>query len=192
MLKKKQTSLYIIGGRLKGRKIKVCKNKSVRPTQNKIRETLFNWLALDIENKVCLDFFAGSGILGFEAYSRGANKVFMQDKSKQVVDVLNENVLNLNTKDIVPICYEFKLGNNSFFKKYLNDYKFDIVFLDPPFDSNLVEEASIFLEEKNCLTKDALVYVEIQKAKKISLPNNWECLKEKTSGDVYYLLFPNL
>ena len=124
-----------------------------------------------------------------------SHRILTLKDGKLEKDVQNY-VLNLNTKDIVPICYEFKLGNNSFFKKYLNDYKFDIVFLDPPFDSNLVEEASIFLEEKNCLTKDALVYVEIQKAKKISLPNNWECLKEKTSGDVRYYLFervnPNL
>ena len=130
----KTSELRIIGGKWRGRKLKFSPSLDLRPTPNRVRETLFNWLAPVINNAICLDLFAGSGALGFEALSRGAQKVTMLDKSARVIKTLKANAEILGTENITFLCMEFSPSLKNPFKQ-----QFNVVFLDPPFKQNLIK-----------------------------------------------------
>ena len=175
----------IIGGKWRSRRIKFSGNPHLRPTPNRVRETLFNWLDPMITNAVCLDMFAGSGALSFEALSRGAKSVVMMDKSKQVISDLKKNADILKADNIVFIHKEFSPKLHHFFKQ-----QFDIVFLDPPFHKDLVKACSQWLEQYNCFTKDAFIYTENESSLKVvNVPANWELYRQKTAGQVCYSLW---
>ncbi|KPJ68062.1 MAG: hypothetical protein AMJ43_01255 [Coxiella sp. DG_40] len=176
--------LRIIGGKWRNRKIKFAANVRIRPTPNRIRETLFNWLAPHIEGAICLDLFAGSGVLGFEALSRGARHVAMVDESLEVIKSLKKNAAILKTEDIDFFCVKFSPNLKNFFT-----HKFNIVFLDPPFHENLIEPCSQWLEQHNCLTTDAFIYIEAESSlKSLPVPINWKIHRNKIAGQVRYSL----
>ncbi len=176
--------LRIIGGKWRNRKLKFSANVEVRPTPNRIRETLFNWLAPYIEGATCLDLFVGSGALGFEALSRGAKHVTMVDKSPEVIKILKDNAAVLGTENIDFYCVEFSPELKNFF-----NHKFNIVFLDPPFYKNLIEPCSQWLEQQNCLTDDAFIYIEAESSLKIlPVPTSWKIYRSKIAGQVSYSL----
>lgn len=177
------SDLRIIGGQWRGRKLRFAAVEGVRPTGDRIRETLFNWLMFDIEDTRCLDLFAGSGALGFEAASRGAREVVMIDRHPNVVEQLNENakLLDFMGFDIEKAEAE----------RYLNSKPpaFDIVFLDPPFSEDRTLHLLNLLETNRCLADTALVYVEVNIANPLpELNSHWSVLKEKESGQVRYAL----
>jgi 16S rRNA (guanine966-N2)-methyltransferase len=175
----------IIGGKWRSRKIRFSGNPHLRPTPNRVRETIFNWLDPIIINTVCLDMFAGSGALGFEALSRGAKSVIMMDKSKQVIRDLKKNAELLPTDSVI-------LFHKEFFSKLRNFFKpqFDIVFLDPPFRKDLVKACSQWLEQHDCLAPNAFIYTETESSlKMISVPSNWILYRQKTAGQVCYTLW---
>jgi 16S rRNA (guanine966-N2)-methyltransferase len=176
--------LRIIGGKWRNRKIKFSADVEIRPTPNRIRETLFNWLVPHIEGAICLDLFAGSGALGFEALSRGARHITMVDKSPEVIKTLKKNAVILGTRDIEFFCIKFSLNLKNFFT-----HKFNIVFLDPPFYKNLVKPCSQWLEQQNCLTDEAFIYIEAESSLKIlPVPSNWQIYRSKIAGQVRYSL----
>ena len=151
---KKQTSsgvVRIIGGEMRGRKIRFNSGKGLRPTLDRIRETLFNWLATDIYDSECLDLFSGSGALGFEAASRGAKSVFFVEKAESATKALKENcrLLNLENAKVIKADAKSFLSNN--------DIQFDIAFLDPPFGENLLSKTFDALTPH--LKADAIVYI---------------------------------
>lgn len=171
--------IRIIGGKWRGRKLKFVPIPGLRPTPNRLRETLFNWLAPVIEGAICLDLFAGSGALGFEALSRGASHVVMVDKSPQVIRTLKENAKMLGAENIEFICADSRLRGND------NIRTFDIVFLDPPFYQNLIKPCLDWLEKNKCLSPDAFVYVETEKSLDISaFITHWDIYRSQTAGDV--------
>jgi len=175
----------IIGGKWRSRRIKFSGNPHLRPTPNRVRETVFNWLTPTVIDAVCLDMFAGSGALSFEALSRGAKSVVMLDKSKQVISHLKKNADILHADNMVFICKEFTPKLHNLFHQ-----QFDIVFLDPPFRQNLVTICSQWLEENACLTEDAIIYTETESSlKNIGVPTNWELRRQKTAGQVCYSLW---
>ena len=181
----KANELRIIGGKWRGRKLKFAANSQIRPTPNRVRETLFNWLAPIINDAICLDLFAGSGALGFEALSRGAKQVTMVDKSPQVIKTLTDNANTLGTDDIEFMCVEFLPALKNPFHR-----QFDIVFLDPPFHQNLIAPCANWLAQNSCLTEHAFIYIEAESSlKTLSVPGNWEMYKQKTAGQVTYSLF---
>lgn len=178
-----QGEIRIIGGLYRGRKIKVPNIPDLRPTPDRVRETLFNWLAPHIQGAYCLDPFAGSGALGFEAVSRGAKHVVMVDQASAVTQLLKEE-LKLFRIDNAEV-YQAKAPEGL----KMPAHSFDIVFLDPPFQQNLLLPTCFFLEEKNCLAKDALIYLEAKETiNESDLPPNWKILKSKTAGLVNYHL----
>ena len=130
----------IIGGAWRGRPIKVIDSPGLRPTADRTRETLFNCLGQRVDDLICLDMFAGTGALGFEALSRGAQKVTMIDASKQAHDALKENYLNLSKDGSLGIA-EFIKANAITSASKQSENSIDICFIDPPFS-----EQGLFLE----------------------------------------------
>ena len=178
-----QGQIRIIGGEWRGRKLKVPDVANLRPTPDRVRETLFNWLAPVIVGAHCLDAFAGSGALGFEALSRGAGRVVMVDDSLVVVKLLQEEVLMLKTANAE--IYRGRMPS-----QLKNPAKpFDIVFLDPPFQQDLLLPTCHYLEENGFLAERAHIYLEAKEnLAEDALPANWELIKSKKAGQVAYHL----
>lgn len=173
----------IIGGQWRGRKLTIPEHSEVRPTPDRVRETLFNWLAPLLPDACCLDLFAGSGVLGFEALSRGAKEVVMVDQSPIVVKMLRAELQHF--KATGGVIYQAKIPEHwPLFAKV-----FDIVFLDPPYRENLLLPASFALEEKGLLADPAYIYLESGKEiKDDELPSGWLIIKHKKAGQVGYYL----
>lgn len=175
----------IIGGKWRSRILRFPASEGLRPTPDRVRETLFNWLSAYIYNARCLDLFAGSGALGFEALSRGAKSVLMVDKASQVITQLRENAKLLTATEQV----EFYCGQAPSDRIPVADKQFDIIFLDPPFHQNLLPACCKWLEENNCLAPQALVYVEVERElDPLPIPAHWTILRSQKAGQVGYYL----
>ena len=183
---KKQAATRIIGGSLRGSKIPYKQNKSIRPTESKTKETLFNWLLNDLGGKTCLDMFAGTGSLGIEALSRGAEKVVFIEKQKSQADALKENLKRLNVYGSSHV-----LNGNAFSVDFDNlPYHFDLLFLDPPFRENLIPRSLDFIKSKNILTPKSLIYLECETELKLTkITEGLNLLKESKGGQTHYCLY---
>ncbi|OGT09082.1 MAG: 16S rRNA (guanine(966)-N(2))-methyltransferase RsmD [Gammaproteobacteria bacterium RBG_16_37_9] len=182
----KISTLRIIAGKWRSRKISFVQLKGVRPTKNVCRETLFNWLAPVTACANCLDLFAGSGALGFEALSRGAKHVVMVDASMQIIHKLKENAELLQASNIDFYCAQIPQRINKIPKQH-----FDIIFLDPPFHCGLIKSTCEKLLNSGYLAKDCLIYIEAEKELAVEniRPASWKILRKKISGLVgSYLL----
>ncbi len=180
--------LRIIGGEWRGRKLNFPEVEGLRPTPDRVRETLFNWLALYIPGGRCLDLFSGSGALGFEALSRGAAQVTLIDNSAVVIRQLRQNIQDLKTQSA-----ELITGSAlDWLEKRSSDLEvqFDVVFIDPPFRQQLAEQCCLLLEQKSMLADHAMIYLETEKElTNPMVPDNWELYREKTAGQVTYRLY---
>jgi 16S rRNA (guanine966-N2)-methyltransferase len=171
----------IIGGIHRGRKLRFANVAGLRPTGDRVRETLFNWLAPVIDGAHCLDLFAGSGALGLEAASRGAGQVLMLDRSPRVVEQLRANV-TLMGLDQVRVLQVDAL-------KWLRGEPrpWDLIFLDPPFDDNLLPRALPLLFDGGWLKPGGLVYLEADARSGLPpLPAGLVMEREKRQGDVVF------
>ena len=185
----KNSTLRIIGGQWRGRKLHFIEKPGLRPTGDRIRETLFNWLAPYIAGARCLDLFAGTGALGLECLSRGAAQVWLLEKCARTADTLANNLKLLGVR-------QGKLIKTETIEWLLNDPKstllsasIDIAFIDPPFADQLWEPAMEGLEAANILAIDAKIYIETPRRQVIHFPPQWEALHEKTAGNVCYRLY---
>jgi len=168
----------IIGGAWRSRQIAFPDRKDLRPTPDRVRETLFNWLGQDLTGKSCLDLYAGSGALGFEAASRGAKRVTMLERDPVTYKALMASKETLGATQVEVIradALEFIRGDRA---------AYDVVFLDPPFSANAWSAALALLPPR--LAPDAAVYCE--SAGKIDLPANWQTVKQGKAGQVRYQL----
>jgi len=174
----------IIGGKWRGRKLPVAKVPGLRPTPNRIRETLFNWLQADVVGAICCDLYCGSGALGIEAASRGADSVVLIDNHKEVASIMTTNLQKLNHNDL-----QFVAEDVMRFLQQ-NSKKYDLIFLDPPFKRDLVNATINSIDLSGCLNDNAKIYIETEaEMKNIDIPDNWHLLKQKTHGQVCYRLF---
>lgn len=176
-------TLRIIGGEWRGRKLRFADGEGLRPTTDRVRETLFNWLAPLIQGARCLDLFAGSGALGLEALSRGAKEVVFIDTNPAAIAALKENLALLKAENAEVIRGD---GLN-----YLQDKsrQFDVVFLDPPFRRDLLQPAIKLLAERGWLADGARIYLELESEESLAeLPMGWELLRSKEAGQVAYHL----
>ena len=179
------STIRIIAGQWRGRKIPVAEIEGLRPTGDRIRETLFNWLDAEIDGARCLDLFAGSGVLGLEALSRGAGQVVALDSSRVAVNALNDAAKLLNTsalqvmqKDAVQWLKSKPAG------------LFDLVFVDPPFQTGLLDESLALLAASNSLAAGALIYIERDRNDDPpQLPTGWQVYKDKVASSVSYALY---
>jgi 16S rRNA (guanine966-N2)-methyltransferase len=179
-------SIRIIGGSHRGRKLPVLMAEGLRPTTDRVKETVFNWLMPFIQDSLCLDCFAGSGGLGFEALSRGASHVSFVELNKAAAQQLLENQRLLKSANISIVNSDVLI----FIEKSIK--KFDIVFIDPPFRKNLVEQTAKQLDQHS-LADNALIYVEMESEdNNQQLPTNWTLLKEKIAGQVVYRLYQKM
>ncbi|CAL4317856.1 Ribosomal RNA small subunit methyltransferase D [Buchnera aphidicola (Hyalopterus amygdali)] len=180
---KKNGKIYIISGKFKGKKILIKNNPNIRPTTNRIRETLFNWLSKYIVNSRCLDCFSGSGALGIEAISRYAKFVTLLELEKKTIFSLKKNIKNLNISNLELI----HTNTIDWLKKKKKPY--DIIFIDPPYNQKLVDQ-TIFLLEKNKFIKNkSLIYIEMKKENIFSAPKNWILHKKKTTSKIACYLY---
>jgi len=176
-----QGKLRIIGGRWRSRQLPVMDAEGLRPTTDRVRETLFNWLQMDVAGSRCLDLFAGSGALGLEAASRGAKEVVMVEKAPAVFKNLQQNVKTLEASEVSLVH-----GDALEFLRQLNSVPdFDIVFIDPPYQSGLLKPVVDMLR----LSAGSRVYLEARKGDDIPVPENWRLLKDKTAGQIHYCLY---
>lgn len=186
--KYRSNQVRIIAGQWRGRRIRFPDITNLRPSADMVRETLFNWLSPHIQGQSCLDLFAGSGALGFEALSRGAAYVQMVDSHPAVVKQLRATAVQLQTENvdiiqgIAPQCLKADIRQ-----------PFDIVFLDPPFGRQLITACSQWLEENDYLARNARIYVETeQNISNYCLPEHWQILYNKQSGRVTYCLLQRI
>jgi 16S rRNA (guanine966-N2)-methyltransferase len=185
-----KNQLRIIGGKWRGRKLTFVESQGLRPTLDRVRETLFNWLQPVIYNSRCLDLYSGSGALGFEALSRGALQVTMVDKSRRVYQQLNQNLRllsceNADTLNMDAIAF---LSAQSVNKK--TETKYQIVFLDPPFNQGLLDKSCDMLEQQQLLAENSYIYIEAEKNLQLNnIPVCWHKTKEKKAGQLAYYLF---
>jgi 16S rRNA (guanine966-N2)-methyltransferase len=185
-------SLRIIGGKWRSRKLSFPDVEGLRPTSDRVRETLFNWLQEIIAREDCLDLFAGSGACGLEALSRGARHVSFVDSSAKATEALKVNLKSLGADNFALYCQDAVACVKGLASKGVptEDGRYGLVFLDPPFASTLLEEGAKELEGAGILRENAFIYVE--SAKEISpslLPDNWHMLKSKKAGKVYFGLY---
>lgn len=171
----------VIGGRWRGRKLPVLDAEGLRPTTDRVKETLFNWLMMDIAHARCLDCFAGSGSLGIEALSRQAQAVTFLEKFATAAHQLKQNLSRLATENGTVI----HTDTLSYLAQPNPDRAFDIVFVDPPFRQQLVPQVLVQLAENGWLAQNALIYVETEKEHSpLMLPPAWQIIKEKGAGQV--------
>ena len=186
-MNKRTSSIKIVGGEFKGFKIPFLKSENLRPTLNKSRETLFNWLMYEITGANCLDMFSGSGALGLEALSRGAKYVYFLELSKkrcekiqQTISILKlegrSNIFNVNSLDI---------SHNEKIKR-----KYDIIFLDPPYRMNFLKKIHILLEENQFVDKQTMIYAEAEKELHLDKELfKWNQIKYGSGGQTTFGLF---
>ncbi|RZU99315.1 16S rRNA (guanine(966)-N(2))-methyltransferase RsmD [Spiribacter vilamensis] len=176
--------LRIIGGDWRGRRLRVGAAPGLRPTADRNRETLFNWLQSDVAGARILDLFAGTGALGLEALSRGAVAATFVERSRPVARALSDLIDRLEASDRARVV-------TADARRYLraDPATFDLVFLDPPFDSHLLADSLERLRQGGWLSADAQVYIESRDRRRPPLdPAVWECEREKTAGDVWFAL----
>ena len=175
----------IIAGDWRGRFLQVPPGPTVRPTPARIRETVFNWLMPHIAGARCVDLFAGSGALGFEAASRGAAHVTLIDHNRAVTRCLQQQARTLAATNIEVV----HAAVSDWLDGPLEPH--DILFLDPPFaaGAGLLEKTCTRLDASSALSQSSLVYVESPAGQAPSVPAHWTALKSKQAGRVGYHLF---
>ena len=180
----KNNRVRIIGGDWRGRRLDVADVPGLRPTGDRARETLFNWLQPWVAAAECADLFAGTGALGFEAASRGAMSVLMIEKDPKAQAVLRQSIeqlqaeqVNLHAGGAMSLIEEFKPDS------------FDLVFVDPPFDSNLGGLVLERLDKCGCVRQGGFIYVESPASMVLPAPEGWSVWRDQQLGEVRMQLF---
>lgn len=180
-----QSTLRIIGGQWRGRKLAFTPAEGLRPTTDRVRETLFNWLAPLVNDARCLDLFAGSGALGLEALSRGARHCDFVDTSSAAMAQIKRHLQTLEA-DALGHCH--LMTASAFLQASREAY--DIVFIDPPFGRDLADPACAALEASGAVSTGGLIYLETPVRKPAPIvPSTWQVYREKVAGEVSYRLF---
>jgi len=185
MKKEKKGEIRIIGGKWKGKKIYFDLNDDLRPTPDRAKETLFNWLGQDLKKMYCLDLFSGTGALGFEAFSRGAEKITFVERNKDYLQEIKKVYLEMSEKADCDFfcadCLEWIQNNNS-------GTKYDLIFIDPPFNKNLIHDLLAAILEKELLSKNGQIYFEFEKKLDLEIPESLNLKKKKSLGKKSYVL----
>ncbi len=183
----KSNSVRIIAGDWRGRRLQVADVPGLRPTGDRGRETLFNWLQPWIPTADCADLFAGTGALGFEAASRGAASVLMIEKHPLAQAVLRQSIEQLQAEQV-----KLHAGGAMTLIEEFKPDSFDLVFVDPPFDSNLGGLVLERLHKKGAVRRGGFVYIESPASRTIAPPQGWSVWRDQQLGEVRMQLFRRL
>jgi len=177
--------IRLISGKWRGKKLPVKDVEGLRPTTDRTKETLFNWLMHDINDANCLDCFSGSGSLAFEALSRYAQKATLLEKDKNAAKQLRENLITLKAENATVL-----EGDALIYLNKTPTEQYDSVFIEPPFNKNLVQPCCDALHSNGYLAENALIYIETEVGlTHLTLPDTWVLLKEKGTSQVNYQLY---
>ena len=180
--------LRIIGGEWRSRKLPFPEIEGLRPTPDRVRETLFNWLQHITPSARCLDLFAGSGALGLEALSRGADSVTFIDNAYEAARQLKDNLTLLKCQNGEVITSAALSWLEA--RQTDTEPRYDLVFLDPPFRKDMISLICELLEKQNLLSDNAAIYIEAESdLKQLTVPDNWQESRCKIAGQVTYRLF---
>jgi 16S rRNA (guanine966-N2)-methyltransferase len=176
--------LRIVAGLWRSRVLEIADVPGLRPTPERVRETLFNWLSPRIVGARCLDLFAGTGALGLEALSRGAGKAVFVEQAPAALTVLRRNIDMLDARGA-----EVLAGDAYAYLEQAGASTFDVVFLDPPFADDATGELCRLLSDRGVLAPGGRVYLEQDRARELpGLPSRWTVIKNKVAGNVRYAL----
>jgi 16S rRNA (guanine966-N2)-methyltransferase len=185
MKKEKKGEIRIIGGKWKGKKIYFNLNDDLRPTPDRAKETLFNWLGQDLNEMDCLDLFSGTGALGLEALSRGARKVTFVEKNKDYLQKIKKVYLEMSQKEDCDFycaeCLEWVQNKSS-------KAKYDLIFIDPPFNKNLIDNLLSNILRRELLSESGKIYFEFEKKLDLKIPESLALKKKKSLGKKSYVL----
>lgn len=179
-------AIRIIGGQWRSRKISFADVPGLRPSGDRLRETLFNWLGPQLPGARCLDLFAGSGALGLEAMSRGANSCELIEKSGAAYHAIRRNCEALGAGNAVQVVQADAL---QWLRQGPQSGDYDIIFLDPPFGSTLLENAIAKLCEPGWLAPSAHIYLEMSRQQATPTPRQWQLLRSSDTSEVHCQLF---
>lgn len=187
-------SVRIIAGHWRGRRLSFPSVSGLRPTPDRVRETLFNWLQGLVEAEDCVDLFAGSGACGFEAISRGARSVVFVDAARDVTGNIQAELSRLGAKDLAVTQVVTSTAEQWMLRAEAQPAHFGLVFLDPPFTDNLLVGSCQALEASGLLKPRALIYVESGQVlprpeTHSGFPANWALVKQGRAGSVYFGLY---
>lgn len=154
--------MRIIGGLSRGTKLFTLEGLDTRPTLDRVRESLFNILQNDIRDAIVLDLFAGSGAIGLESISRGAQKAVLCDKNKKAIDIIKKNVEKLRVEDKVKIAY-------TDYENFLNtsNDKFDFIYIDPPYKTKFISNSIKIINNRNLLSDNGIIVAETDEEERI-------------------------
>ena len=175
--------MKIISGKYKGRNLEGHNLDGTRPTMERVKESLFAIIQNYVDNAVVLDLFSGSGNLGIEALSEGASFAYLVDFNKKAADTIRKNLNAIGIKDAEVINLDYKKALN-----YLKDKKIDLIFLDPPYKTDYIEQSIKLIDEYNILNEDGLIICENDSLDKIVYPNNYEVVKDRKYGDKWVVI----
>jgi|TARA_B100001093_G_scaffold356321_1_gene340896 16S rRNA (guanine966-N2)-methyltransferase len=185
MKKGEKGEIRIIGGKWKGKKIHFELHDDLRPTPDRAKETLFNWLGQDLNEMYCLDLFSGTGALGLEALSRGAKKVTFVEQNKKYLKKIKNVYIGMTEKEDCDFfcaeCLDWVKNNNS-------QTKYDLIFIDPPFNKNLIDDLLTTILKKELLSNNGKIYFEFEKKLDFKIPKSLNLKKEKSLGKKSYVL----
>lgn len=171
--------MKVISGTLKGRKIEGYDLEGTRPTMDRIKESLFAMIQEKIKGSTCLDLFSGSGNLGIEALSEGAYKVYLVDSSRKAIMAMKRNIENLGIKENTNLLWmDYKRA-----LEVLKEEKFDIIFLDPPYQTDYIEKAIFLIDQYQLLKEEGVIVCESNQKELIVFGESYQIYKEKNYGD---------
>ena len=175
--------MKIISGKYKGRNLEGHNLDGTRPTMERVKESLFAIIQNYLDGAVVLDLFSGSGNLGIEALSEGASFAYLVDYNKKASDTIKRNLNTIGIKDAEVINLDYKKALN-----YLKDKKIDLIFLDPPYKTDFIEQSIKLIDEYNILSDEGLIICENDSLDKIIYPDNYEVVKDRKYGDKWVVI----
>ena len=174
--------MKIISGKYKGRNLLGHDLEGTRPTMDRVKESLFAMIQDYLEDSVILDLFSGSGNLGIEALSNNAKESYLVDNNRKAVKIINQNIDNIGIKNVKVINMDYKKALDYFNK---NNIKFNIIFLDPPYDTDYIEQSIELIDKYNLLDNEGIIVCESNNINRMIYPKEYKVVKSKKYGDKY-------
>ncbi len=177
--------MKVISGIYKGRKIEGFDIEGTRPTMDRVKESLFAMIQNDIQESIVLDLFSGSGNLAIESLSEGSSFAYLVDSNKKAISIIKKNIENIGVKNCNILNLDFKKALKYYAE---NNIKFDIIFLDPPYKTNYIEEAIKLITKYNLLNENGIIVAESSNLDKVIYPDKYKVAKNKKYGDKWVVI----